>query len=86
MHYCSLQESLPGGLYALDTYSEGVLDNLELLGGVLGVGHHLADDGLDVVHPFQVLRATEVVNLLDKAVVLLPERHGADSPPGRKSR
>lgn len=74
------------GRHTRGTYSEGVLDDLEFLGSVLSVGHHFADDGLDVVHPFQVLGTTEVVHFLDEAVVLLPERHGADSPPGKRSR
>lgn len=86
LHYTTIERLSTGRRHTRGTYSEGVLDDLELLGGVLSVGHHFADDGLDVVHPFQVLGTTEVIHLLDEAVVLLPERHGADSPPGKRSR
>lgn len=57
------------------TYGEGVLDYLELLGGVLRIGHHLADDSLNVIHPFQVLGTAEVVDFLHKTVIFLPKTH-----------
>lgn len=86
LHYTTEERLSIGRRHTRGTYSEGVLDDLELLGGVLSVGHHFANDGFDVVHPFQVLGTTEVIHFLDEAVVLLPERHGADSPPGKRSR
>lgn len=58
-----------------NTYGESILNNFEFLVCVLVRGHHFANDGFDIVHPFHVFGAAEVVHFLHKTVIFLPKGH-----------
>jgi hypothetical protein len=48
---------------------------LELSRGVDLISHDPVDGLLHILHPFHHLGLTHEVDILDKGVVLLPERH-----------
>merc|ERR1719474_910129 len=54
---------------------KGVSLALELCGGVDFVAHDTGDSLLNILQPFGHLGVSHLVDLLDKLIILLPERH-----------